>query len=83
MPPYTDSEISEKKKKVYSIYDSNKISEILKTKLNQKSERKENYNSLMKKIKEGTNGRMSHIHGLEGRILLKWTNYLKLSTESV
>lgn len=32
----------------------------------------------MKTIKEGTNGRMSHIHGLEGQgILLKWTYYLK------
>ena len=50
MPLYTDSEVSEKekKKKVYSVYDSNKISEILKNKFNQKSERKENYNSLMK-----------------------------------
>ena len=43
----------------------------------------ENYKTLMKEIKEDTNGRKSHVHGLAELIILKRPYYPRPSINSV
>ena len=43
----------------------------------------ENYKSLMKEIKEDTNGEIYCVHGLEESILSKWLYYPKQSIDSM
>ena len=43
----------------------------------------ENYKTLMKEIKEDTDGETYHVHGLEESILSKWLCYPKQSIDSM
>ena len=43
----------------------------------------ENYKTLMKEIKEDTDGEIYHVHGLEESILCKWVYYPKQSIDSM
>ena len=43
----------------------------------------ENYKTLMKEIKEDTDGEIYHVHGLEESILSKWLYYPKQSIDSM
>ena len=43
----------------------------------------ENYKMLMKEIKDDTNGKIYHAHGLEESILSKWLYYLRQSADSM
>ena len=43
----------------------------------------ENYKTLMKEIKEGTNGKASYGHKLEDLKLFRYPSYPKISTDSI